>query len=208
MHALTVLLSLALYAVVHSLLAGTAVKRRLTRWLGERAVEGWYRIGYNVFAAITLLPIMTLVGLTPGAQVWQVEGTPRLLLLALQGTGYVGFLLALMQIDFWRFAGLRQVWAYLTGAPLPLAEELLQTHGVYTLVRHPLYLFSLLALWSLETMNEAMLAFNVGVTVYFVVGSLIEERRMLRVLGEPYAAYRRRVPWLIPGLRFSYPTRT
>ena len=35
-------------------------------------------------------------------------------------------------------------------------------------------------------------------SAYLVVGSILEERKLLAEIGEPYAEYRRRVPMLVP----------
>ncbi|NWF68700.1 MAG: isoprenylcysteine carboxylmethyltransferase family protein [Chloroflexi bacterium] len=196
-----ILLTLLIFAVPHSLLAGQNVKNWIRERLGARAYEGFYRIGYNVFATITLLPISALLVLAPGAPVWHIEGAALWPLLALQAVGAVGFALSLLQIDLWRFAGVRQLLAYVRGEALPLADEPLQTHGVYSIVRHPLYLFSLLVMWPLGTMYESTLALNTAATLYFIIGSRLEERRMVAAFGQPYIEYQRRVPWLIPGLR-------
>ncbi|MDX1991550.1 MAG: hypothetical protein SF029_04140 [bacterium] len=47
-----------LYAVVHSLLAGKRAKQTVRKWLGERAYHGLYRIGYNIFAVLTVLHLI------------------------------------------------------------------------------------------------------------------------------------------------------
>jgi len=74
----------------------------------------------------------------------------------------------------------------------------MQTGGLYSLVRHPLYLASMLVLWSQTQITEFMLAFNIAATLYFAVGSWYEEKRLLAVFGEEYASYQKRVPWLLP----------
>ncbi|NDJ62680.1 MAG: isoprenylcysteine carboxylmethyltransferase family protein, partial [Chloroflexi bacterium] len=121
--------------------------------------------------------------------------------LAVQIVGFAGLMISLLQIDLGQFTGLSQVLAYLNGERLPLPTEPLQTGGVYRLVRHPLYLFSLLLIWPMPIMTEALLAFNLVSTWYFAIGSLLEERRMLALFGDEYAEYRQRVPWLIPFVR-------
>jgi protein-S-isoprenylcysteine O-methyltransferase Ste14 len=97
--------------------------------------------------------------------------------------------------------GVRQARAFLASDPLPLPDEPLQTGGVYRLVRHPLYTFSLLMVWAAPVMTLNTLWFNLGATLYVLVGSLIEERRLAAGYGEPYSSYRRQVSWLIPWPR-------
>ena len=113
----------------------------------------------------------------------------------------IGLALALMQIDALRFLGIKDAVAYLCGRQLPLPPEPLATRGVYRLVRHPLYLFSAIALWSSPVMTESLVGFALGATIYFALGSILEERKMARVFGPDYVAYRKRVPWLIPFVK-------
>lgn len=198
---LAVLAALLAFAVIHSLTAG-----RFKHWFrarfGERAYHGLYRILYNAFSLLTLAPALLLVVVfRDGGVAWRVDLAWEPLLLAVQAVGLIGYIPALLQIDLLRFAGIKQAFAYLRGDPLPLADEPLQTGGVYGVVRHPLYFFSLLVIWPVTTMTWAYLGFCIGATLYMGVGSLLEERRMQAAFGAEYAAYQRRVPWLIPFVR-------
>jgi protein-S-isoprenylcysteine O-methyltransferase Ste14 len=115
--------------------------------------------------------------------------------------GLIGLVVSLLQINLGQFTGLSQVRAYVAGDPLPLPIEPLQTKGMYALVRHPLYLFSLMILWPVSSMTDTMLAFNIAATLYFVIGSRYEERRLTEAFGQPYRAYQQRVAWLIPFVK-------
>ena len=72
--------------------------------------------------------------------------------------------------------------------------------GVYSLVRHPMYLGGLMILFGFLFLKFSLIAFAIWV-VYFVLCDWMasyEERDLLRVLGEEYANYQRRVPkWLV-----------
>lgn len=190
--------ALALFAVLHSLTAGVPLKERLKGLLGERLVEGWYRLAYNLFAAATFLPVLALLAFLPDRTLYRLGLPWSLPFVAVQVAGTVGLLASLIVTDIGQFLGLSQALAYLKGAPLPLPLPPLQEKGMYALVRHPLYFFTLLAIWPLPVMTVNTLLFNIGATAYLAVGSLVEERRLERVYGDAYRAYKRRVPWLIP----------
>jgi protein-S-isoprenylcysteine O-methyltransferase Ste14 len=49
------------------------------------------------------------------------------------------------------------------------------------------------------TLNRLALA--VGVHVYFWIGSIFEERKLVREFGDTYRDYQRRVPRLLPRLK-------
>ncbi len=186
------------FAVLHSLLAGIAPKAMLKRFMGERLVEGWYRLGYNVLAAITFLPVLALLLLAPDESLYHVPLPWSLVLYGVQASGFAGVVMALAAVDVWGFMGFRQALAYLSGDPLPLPTPPLVKRGLYALSRHPIYFFSLLAIWAVPSMTTNLMAFNLVATLYVAVGSLIEERRLERLYGDAYRAYRRCVSWLIP----------
>ncbi|NJL93061.1 MAG: isoprenylcysteine carboxylmethyltransferase family protein [Anaerolineae bacterium] len=169
--------------------------------LGQRLYLGFYRLFYNAFSVVSLLPVLAWVGADPGPLIWDVEGAGGLVLLGVQGLGALGLLVSILQIDWLQFAGLRQALAYLAGEPLPLPPEPMVAVGMYRLVRHPLYLFSLLFIWAAPQMSAAWLGFCLGSTLYFAVGSLLEERKLIRQFGPAYLEYRGRVPWMIPGVK-------
>jgi protein-S-isoprenylcysteine O-methyltransferase Ste14 len=141
------------------------------------------------------------MGERPGRVVWSASGTTAAVLLALRFLAGAGLAVALLQIDVSRFLGIKAAAAYVRGQKLPLPPERLVTRGLYRLVRHPLYLFSTVALWSSAVMTESLLGFALAVTIYFALGSILEERKMVRAFGKDYAAYRNSVPRLIPFVK-------
>lgn len=84
-------------------------------------------------------------------------------------------------------------------------EHELVTTGPYALVRHPIYTGLLLALvGTAMARDEWRGALAVAIAWLALWRKLrIEERWMGEVFGEQYAAYRRRVPALIPFLRVA-----
>src|SRR5262249_26730396 len=70
----------------------------------------------------------------------------------------------------------------------------------YRLVRHPLYVGWLTVFWAAPTMTAAHLLFAAGLTAYILAAVRWEERDLVAAHPE-YAAYRRRVPMLLPRLR-------
>lgn len=198
-----VFLGMLLYGLVHSLLAGQQMKVAVRKRIGERAYQGLYRITYNLFAVLSILPILILIAKRPGENVWSFHERWEAPLLIIRVIALIGFLVSSLHIDILRFLGIRQLFAHVNGDPLPLPEEKLNTSGVYRLVRHPLYLFSLMLIWPVMTMSEGYFGFCIGATIYLAVGSLYEERRMVGYFGEEYIQYRSRVPWMLPFPRYN-----
>jgi methanethiol S-methyltransferase len=70
--------------------------------------------------------------------------------------------------------------------------------GPYLWVRHPLYFFLLLLIWSHPDMTADRLLFNLLWSVWVYVGTIFEEADLVSDFGAAYRDYQRRVPMLIP----------
>lgn len=196
------LIGMLAYGGLHTALAGW-LKPRFRARFGERAYHGVYRIVFNLVAVVSLLPVaITLLLIDRESLVmWQLSPTLEPILWIFRLIGLAGLGLSVLQIDTGRFLGISQLYAYQQGRALPLPDEPLQTGGVYRIVRHPLYLFSLMLIWPVATMRAGYFGFCVGTTLYFLIGSLLEEQRLLAAFGPAYAEYRDRVAWMIPFVR-------
>jgi protein-S-isoprenylcysteine O-methyltransferase Ste14 len=48
-----------------------------------------------------------------------------------------------------------------------------------------------------------LLAFNLAAALYFVIGAVFEERKLVREFGQAYVEYRQRTPMLVPGMKIK-----
>ncbi len=78
------------------------------------------------------------------------------------------------------------------------AQSRLLVRGPYRWVRHPLYFFCLLMIWSFPDLTADRLLFNILWTAWIVFGSVLEERDLVNSFGEEYRQYQRQVPMLFP----------
>jgi len=199
--ALATLLAVALYGALHSLLASLRAKALARRTLGP-ASDRLYRLVYNLVGALTLLPVLAIPARQPGLLLYRVAWPWSGLLLAGQALAVLIILVGLLQTGLAGFLGLRQL---LVGEPE--GPPRLQVTGLYRWVRHPLYTAGLAFLWLSPLMTTSTLALFVGLSLYIYIGSLFEERRLIRDFGQAYREYQRRVPRLLPrpGRRWSPP---
>lgn len=196
-----IILALLIFGVFHSVTAARPVKSFVRSLMGERIYLGWYRLLYNIFSFITLWPVVYLMEIETGQTLWSLDGVSAIIFRILQVVGVAGLVISLLQIDLMRFMGLKQMVAFFKGDKLPLPGEPLTMKGVYALVRHPLYLFTLMFLWFQPVMTTTGLGLVIGATLYFTLGSVWEEQKMVRQFGEGYRNYQKRVPWMIPFLK-------
>lgn len=76
----------------------------------------------------------------------------------------------------------------------------LQTEGLHSYTRHPLYFGTLLFIWSLFLLFPLLsnLISCCLISGYTVAGIYLEERKLIIEFGEGYKDYARKVPMLIP----------
>jgi methanethiol S-methyltransferase len=202
LNVLLIFLTLMAFGVVHSLLASREAKQIAQRFLGRNVATATYRLVYNVLAFATILPALYLVFRLPDRELYRFPAPWDAIALGMQVLAALGLLYAVYQMDVWFFLGLRQL-----GEPPQLgirysidstSTPQLVTNGLHRFVRHPLYTTSLIVLYLASPMSLNWLAFAISCNVYFFVGSIFEERKLVREFGDAYRAYQQRVPRLLP----------
>lgn len=183
---------LSLFAVQHSVMARPGFKRVLTA-IVPVAVE---RSTYVLASSLALLLLFWQWRPLPGV-VWQVEDeVGRAVVLAGFAFGWMLVLVTTFAINHFDLFGLRQTWMAFRGQPQ--APVRFMTPLLYRIVRHPLYVGWLLAFWCTPTMTVTHLLFAVMTTAYILVAIQLEERDLMKAHPE-YAAYRQRVPMIVPS---------
>lgn len=190
-----IILSIAVWGIVHSILASTKFKQFLRATLGDQVMIA-YRFAYNVFSFVTFVPIYLLVRILPDQNLYVLAPPWFYVMLAGQGLSALFLLYSFLQTGPLSFVGVSQFWE----GEKPSA---LATSGMYRVVRHPLYLFSLLFIWLTPMMTMNQLIFYLTLTAYLFVGAYFEERKLLREFGAAYAEYKSVTPMMIPGLAFK-----
>ena len=187
---LLVFLAVTVWGALHSFLASVPAKAAARKWLGPMA-DIFYRIGFNAAAVMTFLPVLAILARNPGSVLvrvswpwWLILGIGQIAALVLLGMSF-------MQSDPPEFLGLRQLGS-------SKGDVRLATTGAYSVVRHPMYTTGLLVLWLFPILTTGTLAFDLGITLYIFIGSVLEERKLVAQYGEEYIKYQAKVARLIP----------
>jgi len=180
------------YFVLHSLLASLAVKR----WVdaGWPKLMPYYRLTFNFLALLLLLPIIGFSHHDPEPMLWRWQGSAVWLANGLALGAMLGFWLSLKSYDMQEFLGLRQLQFHVRKVE---DQERFQLSPFHRFVRHPWYFFALILIWTRD-MGVMTLLSSILITLYFVVGSWLEEKKLLVYHGDIYRRYMARVPGLIP----------
>jgi methanethiol S-methyltransferase len=191
------ILSVLLWGFLHSLLASHKVKELTRHWFGER-MSRFHRLAYNIFSVVSFLPVLAIAALTPDRTLYQVPMPWSAAMVFGQVLAVVALVVGFLQTDVWEFVGLRQV-----AGPIETREGKLVTRGLYRYIRHPLYAAGIAFIWLLPLMTVNVLAINISMTVYVVIGAMFEERKLRREFRQEYGDYAAHTPMFIPFTKWN-----
>jgi protein-S-isoprenylcysteine O-methyltransferase Ste14 len=204
-------LAVLLWGILHSLLASVETKAFILGILGEK-LGRFYRLAYNVLAGLSFLPILAMAAILPDSQLYSLPLPWSALMVFGEFLALVVLVIGLRQTDIWEFLGLWQLTiapssGHTDNLPMETAQGHLVTTGLYHYVRHPLYSAGIVFIWLLPVMMVNVLAINIALTIYVVVGAYFEERKLRREFGQEYADYAAVTPMFIPFLKGNKMTR-
>ena len=180
------------YFLLHSIFASLKVKRLVAcHWPG---LVPAYRLLFNLQAVLFLLPPLYLTYHVDGPWLWRWSGAAWWIANGLALIAVALFYWTLRYYDSGEFIGLKQ-WRERVAAVED--QERFHLSPLHRLVRHPWYSLALVLIWSRD-MNLAFLLTSIAVTLYFWVGSWLEEKKLIVYHGDVYRTYRKRVPGLLP----------
>lgn len=187
------LISITVYFVIHSVLAdGWLMRRVYHRW--------WYRFFYVSQSCLLLVPVVYFFWKLPSEPFFEPNLPVRNILYIIWVSGFTFGLYAVRSYDNMSFLGLTQFRAGLRGEKVEYVKPKLTRNGALAVVRHPYYFVSLVLIWSRPLLWKD-LWLNIVLTVYFLIGTLNEERKLKKEFGQEYLDYMKEVPALIPFIK-------
>ena len=192
------------FALIHSITVASWFKALCRRVFGEMFMRVWYRFLYTIVSGVTAAVAIYLIIQIPDRVIWTAPSWLRWLLHGVQIAGFLFGAQAFQYLDKWEFMGFRQVWRYLANGEVAgnlegLTERELVTTGVYGIVRHPLYVAGLIIFTFSPHITVNGLTITVLADLYFIFGMFIEEKRFLRIFGDQYRQYMKKVPRMVPN---------
>jgi methanethiol S-methyltransferase len=183
------------YCVLHSFMISIWFTGIMQRSLKE--YYAFYRIFFVLVSTLLLFPLIRYtVQLDHEVVITysQAINIVRYVLIALGVTVFVKAFL--FDYDVLHFVGIRQAMKFKTIAKDPANIDL-KKNGLLGIVRHPMYLAVIIILWC-RTFTIAEIIVNTVLTVYVVIGTILEERKLVIEFGDSYVRYQKEVPMLIP----------
>jgi protein-S-isoprenylcysteine O-methyltransferase Ste14 len=178
---------------MHSLLITTHVQQ----WVvcQKKVWKGLYRLGYVSFSMVSLACLFLYTASLPQRSLtiprWMHLVQALLFVYAL-----VMFIAGAKVYDLQAFLGIRQWQDFRAGRESTSPH--LVTVGVLRYVRHPWYSGGIALLWSFPGLTDLTLLTRTILSGYLLIGTILEENKLKKSLGESYRSYCRQVPMLIP----------
>ena len=192
MHLIVLVLSWIAYGALHSVTASMGFKQAFQQRFPDAFHT--YRLLFNITATLLLLIPLWLLWSYKGEPLWHWPNPISLIATIIALLAILGFLYSLSLYDGSDFLGLKQLKEARHSITEPAPMSLSWLHRY---VRHPLYFFGLVIIW-LREMNAAWLVSAICLTLYLIIGSRFEERKLVNTYGEQYRRYMKKVPGLIP----------
>jgi protein-S-isoprenylcysteine O-methyltransferase Ste14 len=101
--------------------------------------------------------------------------------------------------DSLSFFGIRQILNFGKTKEIKPSNEIKKS-GLLGIMRHPMYLALIIYLWC-QTSKMADIVVNIVLTVYIIIGTILEEKKLVLEFGETYINYQKEVPMLIPFIK-------
>lgn len=180
-----------LFFAQHSIMIRQFFRRFAVRLIPEAYGSALYSISSGAVLAAVIV-------LWQGSEtvIISAEGTFRIVLRVMFFLSIAGFFWVCRSLKHFDAFGIERVMRSLNKRQ-PL-EMPFVVNGAYRIVRHPLYLFVLAAIWVYPDLTVDRLLFNTLWTVWIFVGTLLEEKDLIREFGTKYLNYQCNVPMLIP----------
>ena len=183
-----------IWCTVHSFLISIPVTEYMKSRLGDSF--RFYRLFYCAFSLATLIPLLLYCASIRQEPIFRWEGPlaviPYILLVAGIGLFYIGG----RNYSLFRFLGITQIRRGRANRSLSGYNSFVVS-GIHRIIRHPWYLGGIMIVWAKDLSPSGILN-NLVITSYFVIGTFLEERKMVREFGDRYREYQKNVSMLFP----------
>jgi len=182
------------FCFLHSFMITPSV----TDFLKEKAGKyyRYYRLFYNLFSILILTPIVVYSYsiMEKPFFTWHGYLLPLRYLLLL--VGLLIFYAGSRHYSMRTFLGINQLNE---GVDHGLINNsgMIGKGGIMGVVRHPFYTGSFLVIWA-GNLDTTRIIVNIILSIYLVVGTMLEEQKLLAEFGDVYRDYQKEVSMLFP----------
>jgi protein-S-isoprenylcysteine O-methyltransferase Ste14 len=182
------------YCALHSYLISIGFTLRMKHIL--KSYYAFYRLFYVLISIILLFPVLHYTGQLASEVIITYHPPWSMVRYTLVLFALLIFLKAFFfDYDSLSFLGIRQGLDF--RKKNVHHEEGIKKSGLLGMVRHPMYSAVIIYLWC-QTFRLSDIVVNTVLTAYVIIGTMLEERKLVLEFGDSYIQYQKEVPMLIP----------
>jgi protein-S-isoprenylcysteine O-methyltransferase Ste14 len=183
----------AAYCSLHSFLITIRFTKLMTRLF--KNYYAFYRLFYVMLSIVLLIPLIKYTGHTDNIILITYPMPLNIVRYILIFGSLIMFLWAFFfNYDFLSFFGIRQILNF--GKENNSSKDI-KKNGLLGIIRHPMYLALIIYLWC-QIFTVMDLVINTLLTIYIIIGTFLEEKKLVLEFGDSYIKYQQEVPMLIP----------
>jgi len=183
------------YCLLHSFLISIKFTDLMTRWLKD--YYAFYRIFYISISLVLLIPLINYTAQLDNNIIiiyGQTLNIVRYILIS--GSLLMFFWAFFFNYDSLSFFGIRQALNFGKIRKIDPSEEV-KRNGLLGIIRHPMYFSLMIYLWC-QTFRMSDIVVNIVLTIYIIMATRLEEKKLVLEFGDTYVKYQQEVPMFIP----------
>jgi protein-S-isoprenylcysteine O-methyltransferase Ste14 len=183
------------YCALHSYLISIGFTNFLNGLL--KKYYAFYRSFYVLISLFLLIPLINFTAQLDNTVI--IVYAPHFDILRyvlISGSLLMFFWAFFFDYDSLSFFGVRQILNFGRRKKVNPSDEI-KRNGLLGIIRHPMYFALIIYLWC-QTRKMSDIVVNTVLTVYVIIGTRLEEKKLVLEFGETYIQYQKEVPMLIP----------
>jgi methanethiol S-methyltransferase len=183
------------YCVIHSFLISIKITRFMNRVL--KRYYAFYRFFYIIISFVLIIPLINFsTRIEPVVIISYGFPITVLRYVLIFGSLLMFFWSFFFNYDSLSFFGIRQILNFYT-SKTEIQSDTIKKSGFLGVIRHPMYFALLIYLWC-HTFTLSEIIVNSVLTIYIIIGTKLEEKKLVLEFGDEYIKYKSQVPMLIP----------
>jgi len=183
------------YCALHSYLISIGFTNLMTRIL--KNYYAFYRFFYILISLILLIPLINFTAQSDTRIIYTYGYPLSIVRYILISSALLMFFWAFFfNYDSLSFFGIRQILNF-GRKKKENPSGSIRRNGLLGILRHPMYFALILYLWC-QTFRVMDIVINIVLTIYIIIGTMLEEKKLILEFGDTYIKYQQEVPMLIP----------
>lgn len=183
------------YVALHSYLISIRFTNLMSRLLKD--YYAFYRLFYVLISIALLIPLINYTSQLDDKIIITYEPPVSVIrYILISGSLIMFFWAFFFNYDSLSFCGIRQILNFRKEKNINSSGGI-KRNGLLGIMRHPMYLALIIYLWC-QTFRVVDIVTNSLLTVYVIIGTILEEKKLVLEFGEDYVKYQQEVPMLIP----------